>query len=204
ARRARCRLSFCLRAANGERPGDATMISLLSDRSVAVPLPADSSSLELTLRSLRPILSDPHVTELCINGPGEAFIETRSGWERCALPFADFDWCRRLAKLVANSTRQRVDEESPLLSAALPGGERIQIVLPPATTQGHVAIAIRRPADEVWSIAELAKRGIFRATRRSTDALDTTETELLRLLAVREYEAFMRLAVKARKNIVVS
>ena len=49
------------------------------------------------------------------------------------LPFADFDWCRRLAKLIANSTRQRVDEASPLLSASLPTGERAQMVLPPAT-----------------------------------------------------------------------
>src|SRR5689334_3474815 len=115
-------------------------LAQVSDRVSVRPVPTDSSSLELTLRALTPILSDPEVTELCINGPGEAFIETRSGWERRPLPFADFDWCRRLAKLVANHTRQRVDEESPLLSASLPGGERIQIVLPPATTQGHVAI----------------------------------------------------------------
>ncbi|HVZ30833.1 MAG TPA: P-type DNA transfer ATPase VirB11, partial [Polyangiaceae bacterium] len=123
---------------------------------------------------------------------------------REALPFADFDWCKRLAKLVAHHTRQRVDEESPLLSASLPGGERIQIVMPPATTPGHVAITIRRPADEVWSIEELARRGVFRTTRRATDALDDTDTELLRLLAIPDYEAFMRLAVRARKNILVS
>jgi type IV secretion system protein VirB11 len=86
------------------------------------PEASESSSLELTLRALRPLLGDPNVTELCINTPREAFIETRQGWERHALPFADFDWCRRLAKLVANSTRQRIDEESPLLSASLPNG----------------------------------------------------------------------------------
>ena len=34
---------------------------------------------ELTLRALRPLLGDSSVTELCINRPGEAFIETRSG-----------------------------------------------------------------------------------------------------------------------------
>jgi type IV secretion system protein VirB11 len=180
-----------------------TMTSL-SEKVAVRPLAADSSSLELTLRALKPILSDQEVTELCINGPGEAFIEKRSGWERRELPFADFEWCKRLAKLVANHTRQRVDEESPLLSASLPGGQRIQIVLPPATTQGHVAITIRRPADEVWSIEELARRGVFRTTRRATDALDESETELLRLLAIPDYEAFMRLAVRARKNILVS
>jgi len=109
-----------------------------------------------------------------------------------------------LAKLVANSTRQRIDEESPLLSAALPGGERIQIALPPATTAGCVAITIRRPSEEVWTIQELARRGIFRSTRRASEALDETETELKRLLEGECYEAFMRLAVVSRKNILVS
>jgi len=165
---------------------------------------ADSSALQLTLRALRPLLSNPEVTELCINRPGEAFIETHEGWRCEPLPFADFNWCWRLAKLVANSTRQRIDEESPLLSASLPSGERIQIVRPPATTQGHVAITIRRPSDEVWSIEELARNGIFRATRRASDALDETETELLRLLNAQSYETFMRLAVTGRKNILVS
>ena len=162
------------------------------------------SALDLTLRALRPLLADSEVTEICINRPLEAFVETRGGWRRQSLPFADFDWCRRLAKLVANSTRQRIDESCPLLSASLPSGERIQIVLPPATSLGCVAITIRRPSDAVWSIDELAARGIFRATRQATEALDEIEAELLRLLAATEYEAFMRLAVKARKNILVS
>ena len=163
-----------------------------------------TSALELNLRALRPILCDPEVTELCINRPREAFVETRRGWERRTLPFADFDWCRRLAKLIANSTRQRVDEATPLLSASLPTGERAQIVLPPATTAGTVAITLRRPSDEVWTIGELAQRGIFRSTRRSSAALDDTEQELLKLLNSQQYEAFMRLAVASRKNILVS
>jgi len=163
-----------------------------------------ASALELNLRPLRPILADPLVTELCINRPREAFIETQRGWEHRSLPFADFDWCRRLASLIANSTRQRIDEASPLLSAALPTGERAQIVLPPATTAGTVAITLRRPSDAVWTLEELARRGIFRATRRSSCALDETEQELLKLLASQQYEAFMRLAVASRKNILVS
>src|SRR6202035_2705182 len=109
----------------------------------------------LTLRALRPLLADPEVMELCINRPHEAFLETREGWRREELPYADFDWCRRLAKLVANFTQQRIDSTSPLLSGSLPTGERVQIVMPPATTAECVAIAIRRPADEVWSLADL-------------------------------------------------
>jgi type IV secretion system protein VirB11 len=164
----------------------------------------EASALELNLSALRPLLSDPDVTELCINRPGEAFIETATGWRTQALPFADYAWCHRLAKLVANSTRQRIDEESPLLSASLPSGERIQIVLPPATSQECVAITIRRPSDQVWSIEELTRSGIFRATHRATQELDSTEMELMSLLQAQQYDRFMRLAVASRKNILVS
>ena len=165
---------------------------------------ADSSALALTLRALRPLLAHQDVLELCINRPNEVFLETRGGWRREHLAFADFEWCSRLAKLVANYSQQRIDATSPLLSASLPSGERVQIVMPPATTAGCVAIAIRRPADQVWSIAELASRGIFRRVKCASAVLDETEQQLLSLLAASEFEAFMRLAVRSRKNIVVS
>jgi type IV secretion system protein VirB11 len=163
----------------------------------------DDSALKLTLRALQPLLACD-VMELCINQPHEAYVETRQGWRREHLPFADFDWCLRLAKLIANSTQQRVDSSSPLLSASLPSGERVQIVLPPATTLGCVAIAIRKPAHEVWSIEELANRGIFRNARAASHELDPVEIELQQLLKHSQFEAFMRLAVRSRKNIVVS
>jgi type IV secretion system protein VirB11 len=174
------------------------------DPSTDVGLTRQPTALALTWRALQPLLADSEVTELCINRPTEAFLETRQGWRRETLPFADFEWCSRLAKLVANSTQQRVDETSPLLSASLPTGERLQIVVPPATTAGCVAITIRRPADEVWSVEELAQRGIFRSTRPAGQMLDDNEMELLRLLNVGDHKAFMCLAVRSRKNILVS
>jgi len=178
-----------------------TAISAVAARPSAV---IESSALDLTLRALRPILTDRDVTEICINRPGEAYVETREGWQCEPLPFATYDWCLGLAKLVANSTKQRIDAESPLLSGSLPGGERIQVVLPPATTTGTVAITIRRPADEIWTLDELAQRGIFRTTRGANEAPDETEGELLRLMKAKDYRSFLRLAVTARKNILVS
>jgi type IV secretion system protein VirB11 len=163
----------------------------------------EASALALTLRALRPYLRDD-VMELCINQPYEAFVESSAGWRRERLAFADFDWCSRLAKLIANATQQRIDSTSPLLSASLPTGERVQIVMPPATTAGCVAIAIRRPAEKVWSIEELASRGIFRHAQPAGKMLDAIEQELLALLQRCDFEAFMRLAVRSRKNIVVS
>jgi type IV secretion system protein VirB11 len=185
-------------------PLSATAVRAIDSLARLPPAVHELSALDLTLRALRPILTDRAVTELCINRPGEAFVETAQGWRCVPLAFADFQWCLSLAKLVANSTRQRIDADCPLLSASLPSGERIQIVLPPATTSGSVAITIRRPADELWSIDELSARGIFRNTRRASATLDATEAELVRLLEVPDYEAFMRLAVLSRRNILVS
>jgi type IV secretion system protein VirB11 len=170
----------------------------------SVSLGDETSALDLNLRALRPLLANSEVMELCINRPNEAFLETCDGWRREPLPFADFEWCSRLAKLIANSTQQRIDATAPLLSASLPSGERVQIVIPPATTAGCVAITIRRPADQVWSIEDLGRRGIFRATRQAGQRLDDTEAELLRLLSASRFEEFMRLAVRCRKNILVS
>jgi type IV secretion system protein VirB11 len=56
----------------------------------------------------------------------------------------------------------------------------------------------------VWSLDELTERGLFAATRRADQSVDATEIELQRLLAERDYPRFMRLAVAARKNILVS
>jgi type IV secretion system protein VirB11 len=165
---------------------------------------AKQSALSITWRPLQAILARKDVTDLCINEPGAAFIETDAGWHREALPFADLEWCTRLAKLVAHATHQHVSEQAPLLSATLPGGERIQIFMPPATVAGRLAMAIRRPAPRAWTLDELATCGIFRGTRRACEGLDTAEQELLRLLDARDFESFLRLAVRSRRNIVVS
>jgi type IV secretion system protein VirB11 len=106
---------------------------------VRPPAVAESSALDLTLRALRPILTDREVTEICINRPGDAYVETSEGWRCVPLPFATFDWCHSLARLVANSTRQRIDAESPLLSAALPGPcRRVR-----ATSEGPDLLGVR-------------------------------------------------------------
>jgi type IV secretion system protein VirB11 len=164
----------------------------------------DVSSLTHTLAPLRRILDDPKVTEVCVNRPHEVFIQTYDGWVRESLPFADYAWCRDFAKLVGSATKQRVDEVTPILSATLPTGERVQFVLPPATLAQHVSITIRRPSTRVRTLEELAASGLFSQCREATAELDPGEEELVRLKSRHDYAAFIRLAVKLRKNIVVS
>ncbi|NVM92980.1 type IV secretion system protein VirB11 [Variovorax sp. SG517] len=179
---------------------------------IAVPR-EQPSSLALFLAPLRHLLDDPEVTEICINEPGAAFVERRSGWAREALPFASFDWCIAIAKLVANFTHQRISANEPLLSAVLPGGERIQIVLPPATSERTVSITIRRPSNVLWTLEDLESLQIFETTRSipalpvaQSDAasLLPEERELTRLLGKRQFVSFLQRAVQLRKNILLS
>ena len=171
------------------------------------------SSLSLFLGPLGSLLQDQEVTEICINQPGLAFVERQSGWTQETLSFATFDWCMAIAKLVANHTRQRISASEPLLSATLPGGERIQIVLPPATQDRTVSITIRRPSNLLWTLEELEGLNIFESTRaippvRSHDPeaehLSAADRALTGLLARRQFVPFLRRAVQLRKNILLS
>jgi type IV secretion system protein VirB11 len=169
-----------------------------------VPRAIERSALEHYLAPLREHLDDAVVTELCIQRPGEAFIERARSWERVSLPFAHEEWCMGLARLIATATSQRVDAERPLLSATLPTGERVQLVLPPATTSGSVAITIRRPSSVHWSLAELARDGLFRNGAAHADIRSNDHAALVALHAAGDLEGFLRLAVRARQNILLS
>jgi type IV secretion system protein VirB11 len=164
----------------------------------------DLTALEQYLTRLRPILDDRHVTEVCINRPGEAFVERRTGWTQEHLPFATYGWCEHLARLAAVATHQRIAAESPLLAAALPSGERLQVVLPPACTPGTVALTIRKPSAQVMTLERLSRGGLFARCAPETKTGEPVEQELAALHRAGQYEAFLRLAVKVRKNIIVS
>jgi type IV secretion system protein VirB11 len=164
----------------------------------------DPSSLQLTLAPLRVYLDDECLTELCINRPNEGFIERSSGWQRIALPFADYPWCLRLAKLVANHSHQRIDFESPLLSATLPTGERAQIALAPATTDGTVSITLRKPSTKLFTLDQLAAAGTLAHTRVGNDTTGNEDQLLARLLDSGNTLDFLKAAVRSRKNILLS
>jgi type IV secretion system protein VirB11 len=110
----------------------------------------------------------------------------------------------RLAAQIAALASQGVNRESPLLSATLPDGARVQIVAPPAT-RGHLAMAIRKHVVNDLSLADYERSGALAGARRA-DAREasTTDIELAALLDARDFAGFLRMAVRERKNIVVS
>ncbi len=163
-----------------------------------------SVSLMHELRPLRPLLGEPSVTEVCINRPGEAFVESDHGWTRHELPELTFEWANAFARTLATSNERWVDRQKTLLSATMPEGERVNIVFPPSCEPDTVAITIRKPSPSRITHSDLAKGGIYRQVKRDLAKLDPVEEELLALYEADDYERFIPLAVASHRNVVAS
>lgn len=161
------------------------------------------AALETYLTPLKAIFAEEGVAEISINTPKEAWIEKRGDMFRIDLPEFDFEHLKGLARLVAQSTEQKVSEETPLLSATLPNGFRIQIVFPPACESGKVVMSIRKGSTLNWNLDDYEKMGAFSHT--STEELeDPHSAELCKMLDENRIKDFLIHAVRWKKNIIIS
>lgn len=178
---------------------------------------ADLSSLDLHLQPIAQYLVDETITEIVINRPGEVLLERRDGWETVLSQAISYRWCEGLAMLLRNHANQDLTEGWPLLGGQIPGGLRVQVVIPPAIEAGQVSFTIRRPIGEVLSLAQIIGTGAFEYTRCEQSlllskeermhieaSLPAEESRLLDLFRRRDWETFFKTAVLARKNIVSS
>lgn len=176
-----------------------------------------SSSDDVLIELLKPLsrfLGDRTLFEIVINRAGEVWTEGLQGWRTHAAPELNFERLRRLARVVASSSNQSIDDSRPLLSATLPGGERIQIVIPPAVPDGTISLTIRKPSTASFSLEELHAHGLFEITRAVGRAARATESgpaafgaetmALLERLRAGDFAVFLRESVKARLNILIS
>jgi type IV secretion system protein VirB11 len=165
---------------------------------------SDASVVRQLLAPLSAFLNDPSLYEVVVNRPGEVLTEGAGGWVRHEVPELTFDKLMRLARAVASHSHQAIDEARPLLSATLPDEERIQIVIPPATTKGTVSLTLRKPSTMALSLRELDAFGLFAAAVPMTDGIGTDDAELVELHRSGRFAAFLKKAVLARKNIIIS
>jgi len=154
------------------------------------------------LRSyLRPFaawLERDDVSEILVNRPGEVWIEVagQPHMQRVEAPEVTDALMGRLAAQIARAGHQAVNRESPLLGATLPGGERVQMVGPPATRR-HWAMAIRRHLMTDLDL-DAYDRGPLVRPAAAVDAVQA-ETE-----ALADPVGFLRAAVLAHKTILIS
>lgn len=179
--------------------------------------PVERSTLSIKLDLLAAWLDDPGINEIVINRPGSLDVERQGGlWESHLVPDLSYEWCEDFASSLASYSRQSIGEAWPLLGATLPGGQRVQIVMPPAVEAGTMSITIRRPGAAPLSLADLAAGGTFITTRpvqsgmpvgeraRLEAALPPREQDLLRLFRAGQWAPFLQAAVLTRQNIVSS
>jgi len=155
--------------------------------------PLREAFLEQFLDPLRQWLDDPDVSEICCNEPGVIWVERfgAAGMERHALPALLGPHLQRLGRCVAGSTAQSISRQRPLLSAALPTGERIQFALSPAASSGG-GFAIRKQVFRELSLLDFERLGAFARTRLSGAGQGAKAPEVLAA------------AVRARQTILIS
>ncbi|GIF53294.1 pilus assembly protein CpaF [Asanoa ferruginea] len=84
---------------------------------------------------LGPLLADPAVTDVLVNGT-EVWVDRGDGLRRERITIASPEATRRLAQRLVAATGRRLDDGSPYADAILPDGTRLHAVLPPVATGG--------------------------------------------------------------------
>jgi pilus assembly protein CpaF len=133
------------------------------------------------LGPLEPLMRDPTVSDILINGPHTVYVERRGKLEVTGVAFHDAAHLLHIVQRVVGQVGRRVDETCPMVDSRLPDGSRINAIIPPLALDGAL-VSIRR----------------FGATPiRASDLVANNS-------APQEVMDFLRACVRARLNIVVS
>jgi pilus assembly protein CpaF len=133
------------------------------------------------LGPLEPLMSDPRVGDILVNGPDTVYVERDGRLELTDITFTDAAHLRNIVQRIVGQAGRRVDETSPLVDSRLPDGSRINAVIQPVALDGAL-VSIRRFGVRPILAADLVAR-------------KSLPQEVLDFLAA---------AIRARLNIVVS
>ncbi len=133
------------------------------------------------LGPLEPLLKDPAVTDIMVNGPYSIYVECRGKLEKADIQFRDSNHVLHVAQRIANQIGRRVDESSPMVDARLQDGSRVNVIVPPLALDG-ATISIRRFARQAISLERMITTGNLSPAMKG----------------------FLEIASKSRLNIIVS
>ena len=182
------------------------MVFVIAMEELSSSISKDFLNYQYEILGISPFLKDPDVTEICINKPGEVFLETSKGWKKVEVESLNFDRARQFCTAVVNesNTGQRITESEPMVSLTFPTGQRAQFVIPPACDAGKVSITVRLPSKHTKSLSQYSSDGFFNQIVYLNNQLSDHDKELLDLKNGKCYEMFFKKAVEYKKNIVVS
>ncbi|MDV3253530.1 P-type DNA transfer ATPase VirB11 [Devosia sp. BK] len=161
--------------------------------------------VEQALEPLRSLLDDPAVVEISVNKPGQVFVERigQAHMEFHSTPAMTAEAISQIAQRVAAYTNQFVNSERPLLSAALPTGERIQVVLPPAAPDGGT-LSIRKQVTQHFTLEEYRDNGSLDKVAVSLGGLSQLDHDLIGHLQAQRIYEFLDTAIRNRVSILIS
>lgn len=133
------------------------------------------------LGPLEPLLQDPTISDILVNGYNQVFVERRGVLEKTNVVFKDDRHLMHIIDKIVSAVGRRVDESSPMVDARLKDGSRVNVIIPPLAIDGP-SLSIRKFGSKPISAEDLLQ---FR----------TLTEPMLEVL---------KGAVRARMNIVVS
>ncbi|HVF32526.1 MAG TPA: ATPase, T2SS/T4P/T4SS family [Acidimicrobiales bacterium] len=176
------------------RPGNveaAQVAELVRDEAPLLPAAAVEAAVATVVAAvaglgpLEPLLADPAVSDVCVNGGGAVWVERRGRLERTGLVLEPAEVGRLIERIVA-PLGLRADRSSPSVDARLPDGSRVHAVVPPLAVDGP-CLTIRRfaatavplssfcPSDDVAALLRTAVlRGLNVVVAGGTGAGKTT------------------------------
>jgi pilus assembly protein CpaF len=135
----------------------------------------------LGLGPLEPLLNDPEITEIMVNGPKQIYVERHGKLELTEVVFRDDEHVMHIIDKIVAPIGRRIDESQPMVDARLLDGSRVNAIIPPLALKGP-SITIRKFSKTPYSINDLVRFG-------------TLTIPMAR---------FLEAAVKARLNIFIS
>jgi pilus assembly protein CpaF len=128
-----------------------------------------------------PLLNDPDITEVMVNGPFDVWTEHSGKIKKTDIRFVDEVHLRRIIDKIVGQVGRRIDEATPMVDARLPDGSRVNAVIHPLAIGGPF-LTIRKFAVDPYTEADLVRFGTF--DQRSAD--------------------FLRACVVGRLNVIIS
>ena len=135
----------------------------------------------LGLGPLEPLLADPEINDILVNGFNSIWVDRNGRLQETSIRFSSEEHLLHVINRIVARVGRRVDESSPIVDARLPDGSRINAIIPPLSLEGPV-LSIRRFRPTPFHMEDLVERGAFSA----------------------QISEFLRYAVAARLNILIS
>ena len=110
------------------------------------------------LGPLQPLLDDPDITEIMVNGPKQVFVERKGKISRARVIFENDEQIRRIIERIISPLGRRIDENHPMVDARLADGSRVNAIIPPCSIDGST-ITIRKFSKEKLTVQDLINYG---------------------------------------------